>query len=358
MEFEFSVQIIDKFIGGGLVFIYLAAFLIFTGINPLSMKVKFSVAIVIKIIRFDSICVVSMSVNNIKKLNRPLFIIGNPRSGTSLLRLILTSHSCILIPPECGFIIWLHKKYANWQTADNNNVIRVNLFLNDLLACKKFDTWSLNRTIIEAQIQSNKPETYAELCRVVYSSFGFIVGKNFDIWGDKNNFYLNHLNELLNLYNDARFLHLVRDGRDVACSYREVMAVPSNSPYAPILETRIADIALEWSSNVMKIDSFLSTMLDEATMTIRYEDLVLNPLSVVMEICKWLNLPFEAEMLNFYQQNKIKKLEPDLTLDWKKRTLQPISEATVSRYTSLLNNEEQSEFLTVATTALQRFSYV
>jgi hypothetical protein len=242
--------------------------------------------------------------------------------------------------------------------ADNSNAIRVKSFLNDLLLCKKFDTWLLDRAIIEAQIHNNQPATYAELCSVVYTSFGLVAGKTFGIWGDKNNFHLNHLNELLDLYKNARFLHLVRDGRDVVCSYREVMATKSNSPYAPTLKTGSADIALEWSRNVMKIDSFMSTMPRETAMTIRYEDLVLAPSSVVMAICEWLGIPFEADMLNFHKQNKIKKLEPDLTMDWKKRTLQPISGATVKRYASLLSSEEQDEFLVLAAGALRRFSYV
>ena len=243
---------------------------------------------------------------SVDKSNSPLFIIGSPRSGTSLLRLILTSHSQILVPPECGFIIWLHGKYANWQVADNSNAIRVKSFLNDLLPCKKFDTWLLDRAIIEAQIQHNQPATYAELCSVVYTSFGLVAGKNFSIWGDKNNFHLNHLNELLGLYKNARFLHLVRDGRDVACSYREVMAAKSNSPYAPTLETRSADIALEWSSNVMKIDSFMSTMPRETTMTIRYEDLVLAPSSVVTAICEWLGIPLKQICLIFINRIRLK----------------------------------------------------
>ena len=264
----------------------------------------------------------------------------------------------MLIPPECGFIIWLHEKHANWQVSDNNNEARVNSFLKDLLACKKFDTWLLDRAIIEAQIQINKPVTYAELCSVVYSSFGLAVGKTFVIWGDKNNYYLHHLNKLLSLYKNARFLHLVRDGRDVACSYREVMAIKSNSPFAPVLKTGIVDIALEWSNNVMKIDAFLSSMPREAAMTIRYEDLVSTPLSIVMNICEWLGIPFEPDMLNFHHQNKIKKLEPDLTMEWKTRTLQPISDDTVGRYADLLSSEEQKAFLAVAAIALHQFSYV
>lgn len=290
--------------------------------------------------------------------NSPLLIIGNPRSGTTLLRLILTCHSYILIPPECGFIIWLHKKYANWHVSDSGNATRVQSFLDDLVACKKFDTWFLDRVIIEMQIYECRPRTYAELCEIVYSSFRFVVGKSFGIWGDKNNFHLHYLHELLNLYKNARFLHIVRDGRDVACSYREVMSVKSTSPYAPQLETKIIGIALEWSNNLKKIDSFMSALPHEAAMTIRYEDLVLNLRPTIMLICDWLGIVFEEVMLNFNQQNILKKLEPDLTIDWKKRTLQPISGVTVGRYAELLSKEEQDEFLCGAESMLRRYSYV
>lgn len=292
------------------------------------------------------------------KLDRPLFIIGSPRSGTSLLRLIMTSHSQILVPPECGFIIWLHTKYGNWHRADNKDGSKLTSFLYDLFESKKFDTWMLDKKIIEHQIVASQPESYAELCAIVYDAFGMSIRKDFAIWGDKNNFHLNHLDALLSLYKKARFLHIVRDGRDVACSYREVMSSKSRSPYAPKLETNITNIALEWSNNVMKVDSFMTLMPQEAGMTIRYEDLVLNSQSIITTICEWLGIQFEADMLNFYQQNKSKKLEPELTMDWKKRTLLPISDETVGRYTSSLTNEEQDEFLAAAARSLHRFSYV
>lgn len=261
------------------------------------------------------------------------------------------------IPPECGLIIWLYKKYASWQVTYNGNSSQLESFLDDLFACKKFDTWQLDKGIIKNSISLYKPTNYAELCAAVYIAFGINSKKDFAIWGDKNNFHLNHLDELLGLYKKARFLHIVRDGRDVACSYREVMAAKSASPYAPNLDTNINNIALEWSSNVMKVDSFMSSMKSESAMTIRYEDLVRQSTSSVMRICEWLGIPYEAEMLNFYQQNKSNKIEPELTMDWKKRTLQPIGDDTVGRYASLLSNKEQKEFSTLATTALHRFSY-
>lgn len=291
------------------------------------------------------------------EVDSPLFIIGNPRSGTSLLRLLLTCNSQILIPPECGFIIWLHKKYANWRVYDNNDLSRINEFLNDLLKCRKFDTWFLPRAIIEDQIITCQPASYAELCSTVYLAFGTGIGKIFSIWGDKNNYYLNHLDELFVMYKNARFLHIVRDGRDVACSYREVMSEKSISPYAPIFETNISDIALEWSCNVMKVDSFMSRIPSNATMTVKYEHLVSEPLSAIKNICKWLTIPFEQDMLNFYHQNRDRRLEPDLTMDWKRRTLQPIGAETVKRHVSLLSSDDHNKFLNVAMVALRRFSY-
>lgn len=295
---------------------------------------------------------------NLLKLDAPLFIIGNPRSGTSLLRLILTSHSQILIPPECGFIIWLHKKYSDWSGLDNSGSPRLDALLDDLFASKKFDTWLLDREVIKKRIIALQPSKYSELCGVIYATFGSGGGKEFTVWGDKNNFHINHLNDLLGLYPKAYFLHIVRDGRDVVCSYREVMAAKSNSPYAPKLNTSALEIALEWSNNVVKVDSFMSSMPRERAMTIRYEDLVCDSLSTVKAMCGWLGLQFEDEMLNFYQQNKSNKLEPELTMDWKKRTMQPISDDTVGRYENVLSAAEKDMFLSAAKDALHRFSYV
>lgn len=291
------------------------------------------------------------------RLDDPVFIIGNPRSGTSLLRLLLTCHSQILIPPECGFIIWLKEKFSGWTKSDNGSASKIKLFVDELFACKKFDTWLMDKGLIEEQILIHQPAAYAELCALVYCAFGTSTGKSFKVWGDKNNFHLNHLNELSELYSNARFLHIVRDGRDIACSYREVMAAKSNSPYAPRLATGIEEIALEWSNNVLKIDAFMSQMQGEAAMTIRYEDLVKTPASIMTSICEWLGMAFEAEMLEFYSVNRTKKIEPELTLDWKKQTLQPINDKFVSRYTCLLSAAEIHEFQKIASAAFKRFCY-
>lgn len=44
----------------------------------------------------------------------PIFILGNPRSGTTLLQLMLACHPRLAVPPECGFALWLYDRYGDW----------------------------------------------------------------------------------------------------------------------------------------------------------------------------------------------------------------------------------------------------
>jgi hypothetical protein len=287
----------------------------------------------------------------------PLFIIGNPRSGTTMLRLMLACHSEVLIPPECGFIIWLKEKFSSWQRQDSHLCEKRSSFIEELFASKKFDTWKLEKNTVEEQIVFHQPATYADLCSVVYASYGLSIEKRFSMWGDKNNFHINHMDCLLELYPNARFLHIVRDGRDVACSYREAMAKNSASPYAPKLKTRLSDIANEWFANVMRADSFMTKMPSRRAITIRYEDLVRDSSKTIEQICDWLGLQFESEMLYFHLINESKKLEPESTMAWKERTIKPISDETVGRYRLLLTNYELINFGEIAKKALSRFNY-
>lgn len=299
-----------------------------------------------------------MNFGNLEKSRPPIFIIGSPRSGTTLLRLILTNHSQILIPPECGFVIWLQKKYKHWSKSDSNSAENRKNFLNDLKMSKKFDTWSLDINFLENEINNIKPDSYASLCETIYLAYAKSQGRNVTLWGDKNNFHIDYLRNLQELFPSAVFLHIVRDGRDVACSYREVMEQNSSSPYAPKLVTGLESIAQEWVGNLTKINVFMDALPMSQKQVIRYEDLVSHSKQAVQRLCQWLQIPYEPEMLDFYKVNIAKQLEPTLTMDWKKRTLQPIADDTVGRYRSVLTEKEQTNFLEIAHSVLASYGYI
>jgi len=107
----------------------------------------------------------------------------------------------------------------------------------------------------------------------------------------------------------------------------------------------------------MRVDSFMNMMPSNQVMTVRYEDLVKNSSETVELICHWLGLNFESDMFNFHLKNRDKKLEPELTMDWKERTMQPISDETIGRHKTLLTNDELIQFAAIADQALSKFNY-
>ncbi|WP_048331145.1 sulfotransferase [Bizionia psychrotolerans] len=206
-------------------------------------------------------------------IKNQFFIYGNPRSGSSLLRLLLNSHSQICVPPECGFYHWLASKYGSWNPS-NLNAKDIDAYIEDLQNCKKFETWLLPSSLIRNVIEDHKPEDYNALSTCVYLSYAFMHDKKPNLLGDKNNYYIKHLDELDRMAPDKFIIHIVRDGRDTACSYREIKHIDSSHKYKPILPTDITEIAEEWGVNNVNIFNFYKNRDNYILVT--YEALLKN----------------------------------------------------------------------------------
>ena len=94
--------------------------------------------------------------------HKPIFILGNPRSGTSLLRLMLHSHSHISIPPESHFFLWLEDKYKDW------NISRLENYIIDLCASTKFETWNINHEDLLVFLKKQRISSYGHLTSLVH----------------------------------------------------------------------------------------------------------------------------------------------------------------------------------------------
>ena len=261
------------------------------------------------------------------------FIIGNPRSGTSLFRLLLTSHSEIHIPPECGFMVWWKKKYGDWSWQSCETIVEQ--FLDDLFAAKKIEFWNLSRDALLSEILHKQPDSYAALCSTIYKFHARKNSKGNSKIGDKNNFHLNHILELGELYTDAKFIHIIRDGRDVATSYMEMSKIDSASSYRPRLPSDTTGIAREWRENIHSVRQGLEKLSDHRKLEIRYEDLVRDSQATLTKVCHHLNVLYEPQMLEFYQSNQAKKLEPDEFMAWKARTRGKIDASAIGKWKKL-----------------------
>jgi hypothetical protein len=285
-----------------------------------------------------------------------VFILGNPRSGTSLFRLMLNSHSMINATPECGFLHWWYKKYADWDLSCFNSN-RLDQYLSDLESSKRIEDWKMDYTLLKEKIIQEKPENYAKLGELVYIFYGEQKGKSAKIIADKNNYYVNHYEDLNEIWPDAKYILVVRDGRDVACSYLNIETLVTNSPYKPKLSTDITTIANEWSTNNQNILDFSKSIPESQFMAIRYEDFVTESEFFLTKVCSFLGLHFESNMLNYYIKNAKEQDEPLSSLDWKKKTLEKPDKDNIGKYKMELEKESIEEFNTTATYLLQRFNY-
>lgn len=268
----------------------------------------------------------------------PLFIIGSPRSGTTLLRLMLTCHRNIVIPPECGFAMWLEQDYAAWDRADDEDLTQ--RFVADVLRSRKFETWNLQAGDLLACIRSELPGSYAELVGAVYRCFARRQKPGFTRWGDKNNYYLNHIPRLKALFPSACFIHIVRDPRSVACSYLELSEKAVDSTYAPRLETELSRIVEAWKSNIATIRSALGALAGSVVSEVRFEDLVREPEASLSTLCADIGEEFDPAMLDYHEVNRETNLEPAEFLRWKAKTLEPPQLDRVDRYRRDLTAEQ------------------
>ncbi len=217
--------------------------------------------------------------------NAPFFILGTQRSGTTLLRLILNSHSDVAIPEEARFLTpLLNKKYAN-RKMTGTELINV---INYLRANEQFKHWNYDETEFFTFLESVNELSLSELISKMYQSYTKSEGKI--RWGDKSLFF-GAVELFKNFFPEAYYIHIVRDGRDVFSSWRN-MDSSKNHP---------AVMAIDWSYKLHKIEQFFEKLPAGHSMTIRYEDLLSNPLSITQKICKFLDLEFEENMLEFHK---------------------------------------------------------
>jgi hypothetical protein len=226
-----------------------------------------------------------------KTRNAPMpVIVGAPRSGTTLLRLMLDAHPELAIPPETGFLV-LGKQLSNLGGDPVGAFVEaVTNFPTDAPVWADFQ---ISADQFRAELQKLKPFSVAEGFRVFYRMYAARFGK--PRWGDKTPMYGRYLIDIEGLLPEARFIHLIRDGRDVAVSLREQWFSPGRD-----IEVQ----ATFWRDHVL--ESRRQGAACRNYLEVRLEDLVQNTEAVLRRICTFCELPWHAHMLRHHERAAIR----------------------------------------------------
>lgn len=243
------------------------------------------------------------------------FILGRPRSGTTLLASLFDAHPNVCMPFECPFIINLYKKYYKVITWDENTI---RTFCADILEQRKFDSWRVDAdTLIRNLLEYKGKHDFEFMVKAVYLHFNsFFKKENIVLIGDKNPVYSIYSDVLIKLFPKAKFIHLTRDFRDNILS---IQKVDFEAPFTSLL-------AYRWRYATKKI---LETQkkYEQQFYQLRYEDLVAAPKKEMMALCRFLQIDFIEDVLNFHKigEELFKSFDKEHIMRYHSSLLRPIT---------------------------------
>jgi hypothetical protein len=148
---------------------------------------------------------------------------------------------------------------------------------------------------------NGQPMSYASFITGVFDLYGKAQGKA--IVGNKTPDSVRKINTLHTLWPKARFVHMIRDGRDVALSFMNWSKVLQKKPgnFPTWKEDPVSTAALWWELNVRSGLEAARWLGPELYYEIRYESLICNPPKECAALCDFLGLPYDDVMLRFHE---------------------------------------------------------
>ena len=229
--------------------------------------------------------------------NPYVFIVGCPRSGTTLLQRIVDSHPQIAIMRR--ETDWIPGYFKQRIGLTPEGLVTPEL-ISQLLEYRTSPKLGIDRQQLEKLLGSGEPVSYARFVSGIFDVYGKAQGKT--LAGDKSPGYCREIHLLHGLWPKAKFVHLIRDGRDVCLSANNwAKAAKLANVFATWSEDPITTAALWWTWHVRAAREKSQTLEPNLYYELRYESLVSHPADECARLCGFLGLPYDEAMLRFHE---------------------------------------------------------
>jgi hypothetical protein len=269
----------------------------------------------------------------------PFFIVGNDRSGTTMLRLIVDRGADAAVPPESMFLTDFAAAFDAGGPRDEHAAAQL---MHEVWEHPKVRLWELPPQAPAVPAGLTGQDAYRFIAAAPFEAYAARHGKR--RWGDKTPHYLHHVDDLLRLWPGARFVVLVRDGRDVALSLRRMPFGPNN-----------AWAAAQWWARGIRAGSRAQREHPGAVLTVRYEDLAWRPEAEVRRLCEFLGLDYAEDMLALEHVDPA-RIVPDQAA-WFPTLFDGINTSAVGRWQREMSRRDQRIFAALAGSELEQLGY-
>jgi hypothetical protein len=241
-------------------------------------------------------------------MNPYVFIVGCPRSGTTLLQRVLDAHPNVAVMPEAHWIYELVEK----RTGMTPEKVVESDIVPALMGHAKFARLGITCDQLLGLIGENQGATYSTLVRRIFDVYGRM--RNKELVGNKTPALVRRLEVLHELWPEVRIVHLVRDGRDVFLSMKN-RPLHNQGPGARMgwTEDPVSTVALWWELNVQMGRKAGKTLGPRLYHEVLYETFVKHPTEACADLCAFLAAPYTDAMLRFYEDGKTRKASLPIT---------------------------------------------
>jgi len=277
-------------------------------------------------------------------------VVGANRSGTTLLRMMLDAHPELTIPPETHFVPDVIQACDDGGTPEE--VVEV------MTSHREWGDFGLGSDEVLESIRQVDPLTAGGALRAFYGLYAERAGK--PRWGEKTPGYATNMIEIQGALPEARFVHLIRDGRDVALSAMDRAKKPLTA----------GQVAKRWKRRITKARK--QSRKVNHYIEARYEDLVLDTEPTLHRITDFLELEWDPGMLDYHEgaaerleemarelpatENR-PQLEQDHRLKIHALTKEPPNKDRVERWREQMSEDDRLAFEQVAGELLDELGY-
>jgi hypothetical protein len=211
------------------------------------------------------------------------FVVGSIRSGTTLLRLMLDAHPDLTLPPETHFLPSLIKA-AKARDASPE------LMLEAMKSHREWGDFDFSDEEVLGWFRGLDELDPGAAARCFYEAYAEREGK--PRYGEKTPKYVRNMPLIQRALPEARFVHVIRDGRDVALSVMD-RTVREHFTH-PLVIGR-------WKKKVEKAMEVAPKL--EHYIEVRYEDLIAETEPTLRRICEFLELKWSDELLDYHERS-------------------------------------------------------
>jgi hypothetical protein len=278
------------------------------------------------------------------------FVVGVNRSGTTLLRMMLDAHPELTIPPETHFVPDLIEACREGRTVDDLVAI--------VTGQREWEDFGIDAGELRAALERVGQPDPGGSVRAFFELYAARTGK--PRYGDKTPSYGRSMTAIAAALPESRFIHVIRDGRDVFLSIRD------RSPVRRPPER----VARRWRRRI--VDAREQARGLDHYAEVRYEELVQDPESALRRLCEFVELPWDPAMLAYHRTSRERlgemerplpqrgaraELSLERRMETHERVTQPPDPARTGRWRSELSAEERSGFESVAGDLLAELGY-